>query len=972
MSNTPVTIPRSPPDSPGLDYKALLTEGIALVQVLSGERWTNYNDSDSGVLILQQLCYALTELSYRAGFDVADLLGAPDSGIVSLPRQGLYAARDIMPVSPVTIKQFRKLLLDCVPEAGNIWLTPLKPADSGGVNGLYRIDVLARQDDCVCDALPQDDLATRVLDAYTAHRALCEDVQDCKVLAPVIASVRADVYLDQGVDADSVMAQLLFAIGMVLSPEPLRTGLAAQLAAGRSTAEIFGGPLLLRGFIADDQLTPLPSNVAVGSVVEAMASVAGVLEVENMLLSANGQKYGAEDIVPAGDGAILHLEWRARAGEDGIRLFHDGVECRPNPARVRRLLDRAWDEQRRSYTLEEAYHAAYAAPVGTGQDLSRYSSVQEQFPAVYGIGSYGLPSSADSLRRAQARQLKGYLMSYDQLMADYFSQLAFVRDLFSISAGGDRTYAWQSLRGSVPDVAPLLHDDYEHQMQLLIARQDPVEARQTAILGFLLSLYASALALPPGSACGLVAQAGQRTALITAQRELLRAMVPATHDRGRGIDYRGRGPQQAGLEVRARIELDMLNSGNAVQLCLIEWLLLRDALLPVDGEAEDQALPSGAQFSFRVTAVTQLPDEEDEDEDADEAAPAGWRSQVYAILRANTPAHVVVDVLYLRPHRMAHFYALYEDWLQALRSGRPAKRRAASRRLATFLQPAVAAAHREPVARPVALLPAPQPAANAAAYLTAEPANDEVPVLTQIAHPPPPAPVAQVPAKSAPAPTPPGGLRLLGGELQAVQTGAIGACVAARLDAAQARALAALGLQFILRDLTLGAPGGDFSFDEANAILGTGLAIMAMQHTPATGCLLTAEQGRRDGKRAAALTRLAGLAPGVSIWLRPADLADSALPAYGNAWREAVIQSGYAAGLHLADVPLPASGHPLDGLAFDGYASYADATSNDAQQQLHQLRYRRCAVSAGSGQVVCWQAPDQADVAAPAIANRLW
>jgi hypothetical protein len=66
----------------GLDYVALVAEGTALVQALSGLTWTNYNYSDPGVTILEQLCYALTELSYRADFRVQDLLGEPGTGRV--------------------------------------------------------------------------------------------------------------------------------------------------------------------------------------------------------------------------------------------------------------------------------------------------------------------------------------------------------------------------------------------------------------------------------------------------------------------------------------------------------------------------------------------------------------------------------------------------------------------------------------------------------------------------------------------------------------------------------------------------------------------------------------------------------------------------------------------------------------------------------------------------------------------------
>jgi len=113
------TIARAPPAHAGLNYQALVEEGTRLVQQLSGELWTNFNYSDPGVTILEQLCYALTELSYRAGFPVPDLLGTPGSGAIALPHQGLRAAWDILPVSAVTADDLRRLLLDRVPEAAS-------------------------------------------------------------------------------------------------------------------------------------------------------------------------------------------------------------------------------------------------------------------------------------------------------------------------------------------------------------------------------------------------------------------------------------------------------------------------------------------------------------------------------------------------------------------------------------------------------------------------------------------------------------------------------------------------------------------------------------------------------------------------------------------------------------------------------------------------------------------------------------
>src|SRR5262249_55668902 len=70
-------------------------------------------------------------------------------------------------------------------------------------------------------------------------------------------------------------------------------------------------------------------------------------------------------------------------------------------------------------------------PPGRDRQIERYYSVQHHLPAVYGIGAQGLPAIASELRKSQARQLKAYLMFFDQILANYFSQVAHAKDLFS-------------------------------------------------------------------------------------------------------------------------------------------------------------------------------------------------------------------------------------------------------------------------------------------------------------------------------------------------------------------------------------------------------------------------------------------------------------------------------------------------------------------------------------------------------------
>ncbi|MFK0089585.1 hypothetical protein ACIQUS_20095 [Pseudomonas sp. NPDC090755] len=114
MSSEPLSIPSQPALSPAADYYALRREGIGFIEQMASALWTDYNAHDPGITILEQLCFALTDLAYRNGWDIKDLLTpARPSGDPAqpFPDQAFFTARDILTVNPVTADDLRRLLI---------------------------------------------------------------------------------------------------------------------------------------------------------------------------------------------------------------------------------------------------------------------------------------------------------------------------------------------------------------------------------------------------------------------------------------------------------------------------------------------------------------------------------------------------------------------------------------------------------------------------------------------------------------------------------------------------------------------------------------------------------------------------------------------------------------------------------------------------------------------------------------------
>ena len=130
-------IPRRKADDNDLGFEQLRSEAVALIEQVSGRVWTDYNLHDPGITILEQLIYAITDLCYRCDFAIQDYL-ADSAGEVDLRAQALHRPAEIFTCRPTTSADYRKLLLDKLPEIDNLWLGETSQND---IRGLYQLSV---------------------------------------------------------------------------------------------------------------------------------------------------------------------------------------------------------------------------------------------------------------------------------------------------------------------------------------------------------------------------------------------------------------------------------------------------------------------------------------------------------------------------------------------------------------------------------------------------------------------------------------------------------------------------------------------------------------------------------------------------------------------------------------------------------------------------------------------------------------
>ena len=119
-----ISLSKENPLLPAEDYVALRKEGFNQVEKLGSDLWTNYNNSDPGITILEAVCYAITDLGYRTEFDIKDLL-APEKLTGDTWKEIFYTARKILHSTPLTISDYRKMIID-IKGVRNAWIEKSK------------------------------------------------------------------------------------------------------------------------------------------------------------------------------------------------------------------------------------------------------------------------------------------------------------------------------------------------------------------------------------------------------------------------------------------------------------------------------------------------------------------------------------------------------------------------------------------------------------------------------------------------------------------------------------------------------------------------------------------------------------------------------------------------------------------------------------------------------------------------------
>lgn len=512
-----IALPKDVATKNDLDFYFLKKLGIEYIEELGGDLWTDFNEHDPGITIMEMLSYAITDLGNRMETPIENLLTAknPNKNIHSQ----FYKASEVFPSKPVNELDYRKLFID-IEGVRNCWLkiyektvhvNCLENQLSYNVNAFNHLDITAKNKfnlkglyTLLVEFNPCDEALTakeklkkinkikeKINLKYHKNRNLCEDLVNIKRIGIKPIAVCASIEVEKEANEEEIHANVLFEIEKYFSPFPKFYGVKQMLAKGYSPDEIFDGPVLDNGFIDTEELeaSGLRKEVRLSDLMKIIMNIKGVKLIQDISI---GNCDGSEPLTNnwviciKGDKKPILCNKSTFNYNKGVLPVNINTKA---VAAYKKILDAAAVAQQAEAKADKKLDF----PKGTFLETNTYSSIQNDFPDTYGIGQEGLSARATTQRKAQAKQLKSYLLFFDKILANYFQHLSKVKDLLSISGSETKTYFAQAITG-VKGFEDLVNEypanDANALTDLLLDKFDDNITRRNEILDHLLARFA--------------------------------------------------------------------------------------------------------------------------------------------------------------------------------------------------------------------------------------------------------------------------------------------------------------------------------------------------------------------------------------------------------------------------------------------------------------------------------------------------
>lgn len=489
-----------------IQFETLMTQAGEVLSETAGKTWTDHDDHDPGITLLQALAFNASDLGYRLSLPLADLLTpapakqAADGGVFPLE----FGPQQALTCGPISADDYCRALLDLCrgdaflfqnaelvrePEADRYeyWYSPeerqysfAKPAEGEAtrltLRGNYVLYVQPTR-----EAEADRGAAQAVLDDFLRdHRNLGESVARVVWLEPQNLPVQMVVELDDDfmsvTSVAAILAAIYTAVQAHVTPAVQRCSTAELQARGWRYEDIYQGPYLRHGWIPE-----LPPALRAGEAVTV-----NLTPLVNTLLAIPGVKRIRSLAAGAGRSGTSWI-WKGRAGcyprlwganplatlshGEVVRLVAHGMDCRASAAEIGQHLPHTAPVENLPTTL----------PYGRWRNPGAYHPATGRIPPCYGLAH---PRPA-----AQQAQLHQFLLPFEQCLANACQQVALLPDTLAFDRPeGDVAWGTQ-WPFQEPSVGSTVFQDCSPQIKAWLAERARDPDKELSCVNYLLGYF---------------------------------------------------------------------------------------------------------------------------------------------------------------------------------------------------------------------------------------------------------------------------------------------------------------------------------------------------------------------------------------------------------------------------------------------------------------------------------------------------